>query len=295
MLKKLSYFLEYLVFITFVRLFQFLGIQKTRKLTKVISLFVYYIIPLRKKIIRKNLQIAFPELKSNEINDLIKKIYFHNFLTFAELFLFEKLSEEQIKSLIKFDNPEIPTKIINDNLGAILLTAHFGNWELGAIAIALNIQRKLSIVYKKIRNPYIDAWLLKVRNRFNNSIPLGISLKELILEIRNKSIIGLVADQRAPKDSKISVKFFNTQITAYEGPATLAIKYNTPIYLVIAYRDQDFSYNCFFQQLVVDENSTETQKIEFITQEYYTLLENIIKKYPEQWFWLHNRWKHINT
>jgi len=136
---------------------------------------------------------------------------------------------------------------------------------------------------------------LKVRNRFNNSIPLGISLKELILEIRNKSIIGLVADQRAPKDSKISVKFFNTQITAYEGPATLAIKYKTPIYLVIAYRDQDFSYNCFFQQLVVDENLTETQKIEFITQKYYTLLENIIKKYPEQWFWLHNRWKHINT
>jgi len=102
MLKKLSYFLEYLVFITFVRLFQFLGIQKTRKLTKVISLFVYYIIPLRKKIIRKNLQIAFPELKSNEINDLIKKIYFHNFLTFAELFLFEKLSEEQIKSIEKY-------------------------------------------------------------------------------------------------------------------------------------------------------------------------------------------------
>lgn len=294
MMKMFMYWIEYIVFISFVRLFQFLGIKKSRQFIKIFSLFVYYFIPIRKKVILKNLKIAFNDKSEREIKQIMKLSYFSNFLTFMELFLFEKFNSKEILSLVKFEDEQILKAIVDSNNGAILLTAHFGNWELAANAFSIFTNKRLSVIYKKMHNPYINDWLVKVRDRFNKSVPLGLTLKEVIIELQNKNLVGIVADQRAPKEAKLKVNFFNTRVTAYEGPAALAIKYKIPIFFVITYRNKDYSYNFVIKKIDIDYNKPNNENILLITQQYYDLLESLIKKFPEQWFWLHNRWKHLD-
>jgi len=293
-MKKIVHFIQYILFICFVRLFQFFGLNISRKIIKCIATIIFYLIPIRKKIVEKNLRIAFPNLTKSEIEKLALKSYISIGYTFVEFFIFETLSEEKIRNLIYFNNSQLVEDIIKSKKAAILLTAHFGNWELGAISFPVLFNLKLSVLYKKMHNPYVTEWLIKVRNRFNNSVAVGLSLKEIIYELKQNKVVGIVADQRAPKDSTIQVNFFNTGITSFSGPASLAVKFNIPIYFVISNRNEDYTYNCDIMPIEYNQDVSDSEKIIQITQKYYTLLENYIKKYPEQWFWLHNRWKHIN-
>ena len=285
---------EYLL-LTFISNLFFLLKSINRHLpSKILSFLLIHIFPLRKEVILKNLHIAFPHLKPAELNKLLINVYRSSAKTLVEVIFFRKFSETEILKLITFENFEIVEKKIEEKRGLILLTAHYGNWELGALAVGLQVKgSKLNVLVKQQRNPYVTEWLNEMRTRFGNlAVPLGASVRNIYKVLQQRGVVGVVGDQRGPKDG-LRVKFFNRDTAVYPGTAAIALKLNVPIVFAITVRDDKDKYIMYFEELNYDdvEGSLE-EKIQQINQRYMRKLESYIEKHPEQWFWMHNIWKY---
>ncbi len=285
---------EYLLLKFFSIFFFFLKKFHKQLPSRVLSFLLIYIFPLRRDVILKNLQIAFPKLNAAELKKLLKNVYSSSAKTLVEVIFFRKFSETEIWELISFENFEIVEEKIREERGLILLTAHFGNWELGALAVGLKLKNiKLNVLVKQQRNPYVTDWLNAMRMRFGNlTVPLGASVRNIYKVLQQKGVVGVVGDQRGPKEG-LRVKFFNRDTAVYPGTAAIALKLNVPIVFAITVRNKAGKYIMYFEELNYDDvKGSVDEKIQQINQKYMRKLESYITEYPEQWFWMHNIWKY---
>jgi KDO2-lipid IV(A) lauroyltransferase len=126
----------------------------------------------------------------------------------------------------------------------------------------------------------------------NKAVPLGISIRQIYKELKEKNVIAMVSDQRGPSDG-VRVKLMGRWASVYSGPAVLALKTKAPILYAISVRQPDYSYTCeFFEIKTVDLPDEEDDKITELNQRMTDFLESYIRKYPEQWLWMHKRWKY---
>ncbi len=190
-------------------------------------------------------------------------------------------------------NPELIVEKYKEGKGVILLSSHFGNWEFGAISIAIQTQLPFSVIVKPLRNPLVYEWMNKARTKFGNEVvPLGISIRKTYQTLKEKKIVAMVADQRGPAEG-VRVDFFGKKVSVYTGPAALAIKTGAPLICGLAIRDKDYKYKMVLVE-ISQQNlpDGEEEKILEISQRYTSYLEKVIRENPEQWLWMHNRWKH---
>jgi KDO2-lipid IV(A) lauroyltransferase len=285
--------IEYIIFIAFSFLFKLCGIKLSRKFSSVLALTFFYLIPIRKKTTIENLSNAFPEYSPNKI----KQIAFRSYKSFAialiEILFIPWMKREDIINSIKCSNINMVREKYNENKGMILLTAHFGNWEFMALSLGLQAGLPFSVVVKTQRNTLVSDWLNRMRSKWGNkTVPLGISIRQIYKELKDKNIVAMVADQRGPSDG-VRVNFFGRKTAVYSGPAVLALKTNAPILYAISVRQPDSSYTCEFNEIKTNglpEN--EEHKIIELNQRMSDFLESYIRKYPEQWLWMHKRWKY---
>jgi KDO2-lipid IV(A) lauroyltransferase len=285
--------IEYIIFIAFSFLFKLCGIKLSRKFSSVLALTFFYLIPIRKKTTIENLSNAFPEYSPNKI----KQIAFRSYKSFAialiEILFIPWMKREDIINSIKCSNINMVREKYNENKGMILLTAHFGNWEFMALSLGLQAGLPFSVVIKTQRNTLVSDWLNRMRSKWGNkTVPLGISIRQIYKELKDKNIVAMVADQRGPSDG-VRVNFFGRKTAVYSGPAVLALKTNAPILYAISVRQPDSSYTCEFNEIKTNglpEN--EEHKIIELNQRMSDFLEGYIRKYPEQWLWMHKRWKY---
>jgi Kdo2-lipid IVA lauroyltransferase/acyltransferase len=285
--------LEYLLFVGFSFLFKILGLKLSRKFATVLAFLFFYFIPIRKETTIENLTKAFPEFPPEKI----KKIAFECYRSFAiamvEILYLPQIRNHEAAGLVKITNPEFAFKKYQEGKGLILLTAHFGNWEYLGITAGLQMKVPYSIIVKMQRNTLVNDWLNKFRTKWGNAvIPLGISIRDVYKALKEKRIVAMAADQRGAADG-IRVNFFGRKASAYPGPAMLALKTNTPILYCIAVRQPDYSYTAEFVE--VDMNNlpeNDDEKVAELCQRLADYLEVFIRRNPEQWLWMHKRWKY---
>ncbi len=257
-----------------------------------LSAFFYYCVPIRKDVVFKNISLAFPELTESEKTQLVKDIYKSAAITFIEILSLPALTTDELLSSMTYD-AKIVRECYERGQGLVMMTAHFGNWEYGAIASGLNLGVSIAVVTKNQRNPYVNEFINKCRSRWGNKVvPLGLSIKEIYAELKAKNVVGLVADQRGAADGP-RVNFFGRPSAVYTGPAALAIRTGAPLIFCVAVRQPDYHY--IFQAVEVGKENLpadrEAATLE-LSQRCSDKLEEVIRKNPEQWFWMHNRWKY---
>jgi len=285
--------IEYILFVLFSKIFQVLGLNISRKLSPLLAGLFYYFIPIRKATVIENLRNAFPEYGEKNI----KKIAFGNYKSFAitliEIFCIPITSNTEIKTKVNCENLDLIFDRYNENKGVILLGAHFGNWEYMALSMGVKLNIPLAVVVKEQRNPYVTNWMNRVRTKWNNSIvPLGISIRQIYQTLKNNQIVAMVADQRGSEEG-IKVDFFGRNISVHTGPAALSLKTGAPILYGISVRQKNYSYNTKFTEISKDNLSgSNEEKIKELSQRHMSYLEEYVRKYPEQWLWMHKRWKH---
>jgi Kdo2-lipid IVA lauroyltransferase/acyltransferase len=285
--------IEYIVFILFSWCFRLLGLNLSRKFANVLAFVFFYIIPIRKKVVFNNLKIAFPENDFSTSKKLAYKIYLSFAITIVEILYFPYLKKEELLNAVKCSNPELIVKKFKEGRGVILLSSHYGNWEFLAISVAMQIQLPFSVVVKPLRNPLVYEWMNNTRTKFGNEVvPLGISIRRTYQTLKEKKIVAMVADQRGPAEG-VRVDFFNNKVSVYTGPAALAIKTGAPLICGIAVRENDYNYKVVLVE-ISQQNlpDNEEEKIMEISRRYTSYLEKVIRENPEQWLWMHNRWKH---
>ncbi|HRN26911.1 MAG: lysophospholipid acyltransferase family protein [Ignavibacteriaceae bacterium] len=285
--------IEYILFLSLSYLCRLLGLSLSRKFASLISIFFFYLLPIRKDVVFDNLKNAFPELSSNQIKKLAYGTYKNFAITLVEILYLPWTSDEQIKNVVNFKDLDLIDKREKEGNGVILLSGHFGNWEYCAISVGAQLNKKLSVIVKPQRNNFVNDWMNRARTRWTNEVvPLGASIRNVYAVLMKKGIVAMVADQRGPEES-IKLEFFGRKTSVYTGPAVLSLKMNVPIIYGITIRQPDFSYRCNVVE-ISRENLPDNydEKVKVLSERILRYLEDVIRKNPEQWFWMHKRWKH---
>ena len=286
--------IEFSLWKFFTKVVHVIGIERIPILAKILTMIFFYLIPIRKKIVISNLANAFPEKSKSEI----KKIAFNNYLsigiTFMEIMAFREMTGEEILALSEINNFDVVKNVVDSDKGSILLTAHVGNWELGALTMGLSLNKQINVLVKKQRNKLVANWMNEIREKFTNKeVPLGASVRELYKTLINGGIVGIVGDQRGKKEDGVTINFFNRPTVTFQGFAALGIKNKVPIVVVLNRRLPTGKYLFDVEEIKYDNlpDKLSDQLLE-LNQRYMTILENHIRKAPEQWLWMHNIWKY---
>ncbi len=274
-------------------LFRFFGVGIARRFNIVLACLFYYIIPVRKQTVLDNLRLVFPEYSDEKIHSIAFNCYKSFATSIIEILCIPSMSEADVASAVLFEGKELILKRYNEKKGVIILSAHFGNWELCALAIGHYTHIPISVIVKPQRNGYVTDWLNKTRGKFGNKVvSVGISIRHVYAELKAKNIIAIVGDQRASRES-IRVNFMGRPTSVYEGPAVLSLKTNSPIIIGVPVRQKDNSYRVNFEEVSMENlPENEKDKIIEISQRHMAILERYIRQNPEQWLWMHKRWKY---
>jgi len=265
------------------RLFYFLA--SIRMLSK--SWFVFYYLDFfRKPIVFKNLDIAFPQKSKKEKIKIAKETY-KNFLTFFE-------DSVQYNKNLENLNLEIVGKdylntAINSQKPVIMMTAHFGNWELVPKIMSEKFNISSAVVMREIENPKINQFFKQIRGDSNVTfINKKRSAKEIIKVLKKeKKVVGILIDQYTRNENAPKINFFKKTVF---NPAIskLSKTLNAEVLPVFIYKKEN-KYILEFKEPKIFDKEKDT--IETFTQWQADIIENMIKKYPSQYYWFHNRWK----
>lgn len=250
-------------------------------------------IPVRKKVVRENLRQAFPDLSSQGLSSLIVKTYRQFILLIVEFIHFDKFRKSRISDVIAGIEGEEHYKRLSGK-PFIVLTAHIGNWELMG-AYFTSRGESLTVLAKPLHNPFINQMIVKIRSRAGLEIIStreSNPLKPVLKALKTGRCVCFLADQDARK-SGIFVNFFNKPASTFTGPALFSIRTGLPILPVFDVRLEDNRHKIIFHPPIMpQENSlNRNQAMREITQAHARILENMIRKYPDQYFWFHRRWK----
>ena len=252
---------------------------------------MYKVIKYRKKVVKKNLQNAFPEKSKYEIKQIEKRFYHHFCDIIMESIKSITISESQIRKRISFQNIEIFNKYFYQNKSIVLAVSHYGNWEWGILGISLNAKQKMIGVYKKLNNNFFNDLINTTRIKFGaDLIEMKESLRHIISTDHQCKIIGLLADQSPLKNnSNYWTTFLNQEASVYLGPEKIAKKMDYPVLFCSMNKLKRGKYEVFIEEICI--NPKKTSKGE-ITSLYLRKIEEKIKHKSEFWLWTHRRWKH---
>ena len=248
----------------------------------------------RSDITFNNIKAAFPE-KTTEWHKLIRNESYHNLgITLAELLAFPSFSERDFRNYIKIENTELVHRNLAKGNGMILLSGHFGNWEIMAYVAGLVLGVPITIIVKPQKNKLSNVYLNKFRTQGGNHIVnMRKAARTLIETIKKNEAVAMLVDQSANSKKDIFVDFFGRPASTYEAPAIIALKFRTPIVTGFAHRQPDFTYKVVLEELNFDDLDDSKESVLELTRRHVKVLENNIRMNPGHWAWQHKRWKHI--
>jgi KDO2-lipid IV(A) lauroyltransferase len=259
-----------------------------------ISLFslLYHLVSKTRLITLHNLQRSFPEKNSKEIIKIAKGVYRHFAIVAAEFFDMPYITKESIHKWVDVDGYENYEVAIAKGKGILSIVAHFGNWELLPIAIPM-YAKPMYIVYRPLDNPIFDNMVEYVRTMQGNElIPKGGSGKKIMELLKENQIIGILSDQNVAPYEGVFVDFFGRSACTGVGLAVMAMRSGAPVIPAFMARQKSGKYKFiikpFIEAICTDDYEADLQ---VNTQRFTKIIEDIVREYPEQWLWFHQRWK----
>ena len=243
-------------------------------------------IGVRREVTIENLTRSFGDVYDDkQIRAIAADSYVNIGITFLEMLIVQRFEASMLDRVDMADS-HILRRNIEKGRGVIVVSCHFGSWEIVGAALSA-ADMPMTVVVKKLSNPYVDRMIYDRRTGFGNKIiNHGASVKHIVAALKNKEIVGLISDQDAGGDG-VFVDFFGRKASTPRGAAQLALKFNVPIVVVMTLRTGNGRYRGVFKEIAVDENDT----VETVTRRYTAYIEDVIREHPEQYFWMHRRWK----
>ncbi len=267
--------------------------------SRALGLLFFHLVEKRRTIALSNLRAAFSDMKDEaRLQALARESFASFFLTYFEIVRFRGLfSSDRATETIEKSSRSVQVlfqkarRIHDESRGCIFVTPHIGNWELlphvsGVVGIPL------VVVVRPLDNPYLEKLLYAKRADSGQMIiPKRNALFALQKTLQQGKSVGMLPDQSTMHG--IVVDFFGRKAFTTPVPAILAVTYKRPIVVVACCRSRDAAK---FEGVVSDpifpgEYTSERDEIRRLTEEMSRAMEVIIRRYPEQYLWMHNRWK----
>ncbi|AFM04527.1 Lauroyl/myristoyl acyltransferase [Bernardetia litoralis DSM 6794] len=282
----------------FIKLLARLPLWFLYRVSDLLFVVVYYGKLYRKKVVLSNLAIAFPE-KTQQEREKIAKAFYRNFCDFIieTIKSFHISKEEVMKRTRPIGNTlQIAETLAKNKQSIIALVTHHFSWEWVSMACSAELETVVSPVYKQLANKEIDKLIYQMRSQFG-AVPLEmrISNREIIKPKDVSTAYILVADQTpAGHNAQYWTNFFGREVPFFVGVARLAPQANLPVYFVRITKPKRGHYVYNLEPVIEPPYNTDEKGQDFsILDEYAKIIEDAVRKSPENWLWTHKRWKRM--
>lgn len=284
--------IEYFIVLSVIKISKFLPKFAVFALLKFFAVILFWVLKSRRKLAINNILAAYKDFDFKKAKSLAKANFISISQTVAEVLL---LINDRINLDDVMQNGESAVKKVkeltkNNKNGIIFVTAHFGNWEFLAHYFATK-GFPVSVVGRYGNNSLIeDNITFPFRHKFGNDlIYKDDAMRNMIKLLKNHGNLGILTDQ---KTGNFKAEFFGRQCYTTKSVATLFLKFNPMIIPIFAKRIDKMKFEIIVEKFPeIPSNLSKNEAELFITQACNDIFENIVRSAPEQWFWMHNRWK----
>ena len=295
---SLKFFLEYFL----IKLLLFICSLFSKKFIfnffKHLGTLSFYLLRKRRNLAIKNITNAFPNKDKKNIIKIGKRSFqnFSEVIAYNLLVQCNKINNKNINEFVLEENFNILESLIqNSSNGVLIITGHIGNWECLSQYVSLGISTKFHAIARKMNNPLIDKKIINtIRSKFNiHTFPKKNAILRLVKVLKKGDTAGILIDQKLNDKMHVKTKFFGNIANSTPLPAILQIRYNIPIIFAFMVRHSTNKYKLiFYDDIALNFNNKSEEELIFeITNNHQKILEEVIREYPDQWLWMHNRWK----
>ncbi|HUU05878.1 MAG TPA: lysophospholipid acyltransferase family protein [Patescibacteria group bacterium] len=293
--KKVSFkrYLEYALFTGLISLIKYSPLRFLRLEKKILVFFLKKGSPRHSRLISHNLAIAFPSSTPSSLAELKKNIYNHFGNIFMEIArTFARRDPQAILSRTRVNHLQIIIRALQKNRGLIIFSAHFGNWEWIPLILNTHLGKDIHSIARPMDNVLIEKKVKAFREAMGSRIIYKQgSLRTILKRLSGNEIVYLLIDQNTVPREGVFVDFFAKKATAVTTVSQLYLKKNIPVVPVfLHYEGQEIVLD-ILPEIDFPVPGQDPAALTELTQQLTWLIEAQIKKFPEQWFWFHNRWK----
>ncbi|MDF1535048.1 MAG: lysophospholipid acyltransferase family protein [bacterium] len=257
-----------------------------------LGMLIYHVIGSRRRLALENVRLAYgDELKAPERREIVRRSYGHLGLNIAEFFRLPTLPPRELLDRVTVEGEEKLRAALDQGRGVLLLSAHLGNWDYLSAAIAMK-GYPLALITKVSRSDALNRIWMGYREKSGVRMLMGRgTMKESLKQLKKGGVVGFVLDQNARRKEGVFVPFFGRQACTLSSLAIIARRTGAPVVPVHIFR-ADGRHTVVFDEPIVTE-SHDNQEVDILerTAAYTRWTEKAIRRHPDQWTWLHDRWR----
>jgi len=260
---------------------------------------LFHVLPFRRSVIMDNLRRVYGATQSeDEMVALAQAHYGHLWRLAGEFLRFRWMSQARKQALVRIENLDALTTAYEQGKGVLLLTGHFGNWEVATVAGIggfPQMRGRFHFVRRALKPDWLDRLVTRrfVRAGFG-VLPKRGSLDAMLDRLAHGDMIVFAFDQHASPPDGIAVDFFGTPAWTFKSLAIIALATGAPVVPATSWREADGRHVLRFEAPIPPvEDASTNEAIRLTTRAYNAALERLVLRRPEQWYWVHRRWKTV--
>jgi KDO2-lipid IV(A) lauroyltransferase len=292
-MQRLLQYLAYLILRVVVCVVQALPLTICQAGANALAWFFHAVLRFRRQVIDENLRHAYPELSDRQRESLALAMWRHLFLFGAEVaHTSRKIHATNWKRMIRVQGAATLVRLLLDDRALVLVSAHFGNFEICCYLLAL-FGYRMHAVARPLDNPFVDRWIAGFRSSTGMRILSKHDDYERIVDVlASRGVVAFLADQYAG-DKGCWVPFFGREASAHKAIALFSLANDAPILVGGCRRiGRPMEYEMYLEAVADPRTGApEVAGVRELTAWYTARLEQIVRRAPEQYWWLHRRWK----
>jgi KDO2-lipid IV(A) lauroyltransferase len=294
--SQLADFLVYLAVRVMVCVVQALSFRVAFKVAGCLAWLIYRIDRRHRLVALDNLRHAFGEGDEKERDRLVRAVYRHFCTMLVEiLFMPRMLHPQNWKQYFRLVECRPMLDLLLTGRPVLVVGGHFGNWELGGYVLAL-LGFRTHAIARPLDNPYADAYLRRFREHTGQRILAKHGDFEQMQKVLATSGIMMTLGDQDAGQRGLFVDYFNRPASTHKAIALLALEYNVAMIVMSCTRPGDapaWGHDIWGGDMIFpEEYEGQPDAVRAITQRFTSALESMVRRYPQQYFWLHRRWKH---
>jgi KDO2-lipid IV(A) lauroyltransferase len=285
--------LEFILFSFFGFLVRLMPLRLAQLAGRFLGSVGYLAARRRRGIAIDNLRHAFPDKTQEEIKRIALGAFRNYAICISEFLWFPRLTPARLRKLVRVINVDLAEEAHSRARGVVFVSGHFGNWELSALVGGHFTGYPMTIIVQNQRNRLVNEVINRYRCIWGNSVvPMESSVREILKKLSEGQAVGILADQSAPMEG-IYVDFFGRPAATHDGPAIFSLRTGAPLVIGFLVRRTKGRYELTYEEVpTTDLNDYSEQNVVELTRRHVALLEKYVRQYPDQWLWMHRRWKH---